>query len=139
MSTLAEALSKYSTPLRLLLLVVLLATPLGEVFFNKSASLYAYILVLPAPLVLLTNTLLVFLLSLATSVITASLNSPVLLVFSAITALLGFLVLYTESSTSILSRVLVSLAAFTPLYILTPLSLVPATLVLAVLLGSSAR
>ena len=139
MSTLAEASGKYSTPLRLLLLVVLLVTPLGEVFFNKSASLYAYILVLLAPLVLLTNTLLVFLLSLATSLITASLNSPVLLVFSAITALLGFLVLYTESSTSILSRVLVSLAAFTPLYILTPFSLAPATLVLAVLLGLSAR
>jgi hypothetical protein len=69
----------------------------------------------------------------------ASLGSTILLFFSPIIVLLGFLVLYVEGSTSILSRVLASLLAFTPLYILTPLSLIPATVVIVVLVGLSIK
>ncbi len=125
--------------LRILLLVAVYTGLIVEVYFNKYINSYMYFLALFTIPQLLFDSLLVYLLSLAISVVMASSGSTILVFFSTTIALLGFLVLYVGSYTSIPSKVLTSLLAFIPLYILSPISLIPAIVLFAVLVGLSIR
>ena len=120
--------------LRLLLLIVVLVCIVIRSYFERYVDVYAYILILLSIPLVFSNSLLVFLLSLVFSVFTASLNYTVLLVLSTIIAVLGFLIFYTESLNNIFSKILTTLLVFTPVYIVTPLSLIP-ILVVATLLA----
>lgn len=130
---------KHSILLRLLIVVSVLTCLLGDVYFNKHVNLYNYILALLTIPLLLSNPLLVFLLSLTLSIVMSSLSSTLLLLFSVIVVALGFLVLYLESSTSILSNILISLVAFTPVYIVIPLSLIPILTIIVLVVVLSIR
>jgi len=138
MSFTARALSNYRV-LRLLLVIVVLACVAIRSYFERRVDIYNYILVLLSIPLVLSRPLLVFTLSLAFSIVIASLNYTVLLVFSTIIAILGFLVLYVESLSNILSKVITSLLVFTPIYIVVPLSLIPVLVVAALLVLISIR
>jgi len=139
MFTSVRATGNYSASLRLLLVIIVLTSLVGEVYFNRHVNPYTYILALVIIPVVFVNSLLVFLLSFVTGMVMTSLGSTLLLVFSALITLLGFLVLYVESSTSIPGKVLASLLAFTPIYILTPLSLISVLVVLVLLVVFSVK
>jgi hypothetical protein len=126
MYTSLRELRGYSRVARLLLVVVALVCLIVRVYYEGFTSVYSLIYALFTIPVLLGNSILVFLLSLAIGFITASLESTALLLLSTIVALLGLLVLYWEASGKVFNIAAASLLASTPIYIAAPISLVPA-------------
>jgi len=129
---------KHGNLLRLIIVVSVLAGLLGEVHFNEHVNLHVYILAPLAVPLLLVNSLLVFLLSLTLSIIMASLGL-ISLLFSLVVVVIGFLTLYLETHTSISSKVIASLLAFTPVYIVTPISLIPVFTVIVLVIALSIK
>ena len=126
MYTSLKELRGYSRVARLLLVVVALVCLIVRVYYEGFTSVYSLIYAVFTIPVLLGNSILVFLLSLAISFITASLESTALLLLSTIVALLGLLVLYLEAPGKVYNIAAASLLASTPIYIAAPISLVPA-------------
>jgi hypothetical protein len=126
MYTSLRELRGYSRVARLLLVVVVLVCLIVRVYYEGFTSVYSLIYALFTIPVLLGNSILVFLLSLAIGFITASLESTALLLLSTIVALLGLLVLYLEAPGKVFNIAAASLLASTPIYIAAPISLVPA-------------
>lgn len=126
MYTSLRELRSYSRVTRLPLVVVTLICLIMRVYYEGFTSAYSLIYALFTIPVLLGDSILVFLLSLAVSFITASLESTALLLLSTIVALLGLIVLYWETSGKVFNIAVASLLASTPIYIATPISLVPA-------------
>jgi hypothetical protein len=126
MYTSLRELRGYSRVARLLLVVVALVCLIVRVYYEGFTSVYSLIYAVFTIPVLLGNSILVFLLSLAIGFITASLESTALLLLSTIVALLGLLVLYLEAPGKVFNIAAASLLASTPIYIAAPISLVPA-------------
>jgi hypothetical protein len=126
MYTSLRELRGYSRVARLLLVVVALVCLIVRVYYEGFTSVYSLIYAVFTIPVLLGNSILVFLLSLAIGFITASLESIALLLLSTIVALLGLLVLYLEAPGKVFNIAAASLLASTPIYIAAPISLVPA-------------
>jgi hypothetical protein len=126
MYTSLRELRGYSRVARLLLVVVVLVCLIVRVYYEGFTSVYSLIYAVFTIPVLLGNSILVFLLSLAIGFITASLESTALLLLSTIVALLGLLVLYWEAPGKVFNIAAASLLASTPIYIAAPISLVPA-------------
>jgi len=111
---------------RLLLLVTTLVCLFVRVYYEGYVDAYSLIYVLFTLPVLLGNPVLVFLISLAVSFITVSLEYIILLLLSTIVALLGLLLLYMEASGNLFNIAVTSILVFTPVYIVAPASLIPA-------------
>lgn len=120
-------------------MIVTLTCIIVKYYLDRRVDIYFYILTLLNLPIVLSNSLLVFLLSLVISIVISSLNYMILLVFSAVIAILGFLVFYIEGLNDVLSKVLITLVVFTPVYVVAPLSLTPILVLTIVVVFISIR